>query len=52
VMYVARLAVNNQMPRNGTVKLGDLGTWQINNGVLVFSDPLVFTKDNINNYPW
>ncbi|HTK10675.1 MAG TPA: substrate-binding domain-containing protein [Ktedonobacteraceae bacterium] len=52
VMYVARLAANNAMPKNGSVKLGNLGTWQVNDGVLIFSQPLIFTKDNINQYAW
>lgn len=52
VMYVARLAANNQMPKNGTFTAGDLGTFQVNDGVIIFGKPLIFTKDNINNYPW
>lgn len=52
VMYVARMAANNQIPKNGTFTAGDLGQYTVKNGVIIFSKPLIFTKDNISNYPW
>ena len=50
VMYVARLASNNALKANGSFSAGDLGTFQVNNKVIVFSKPLVFTADNIDQY--
>jgi len=50
VMYVARLAANNAITANCTFTAGDLGTFTVKNKVIVFSEPLVFTKDNIDNY--
>ena len=50
VMYVARLAANNAIGPNSTFTAGDLGSFTAKNGVIVFSKPLVFTKDNIDDY--
>ena len=50
VMYVARLAANNAIGPNSTFTAGDLGTFTAKNKVIVFSKPLVFNKDNIDNY--
>ena len=50
VMYVARLAHNNAIQRNGTFTAGDLGTFTANDGVIVFSEPLVFNAQNIDQY--
>jgi len=50
VMYVARLAANNAVGPNSTFTAGDLGTFTAKDRVIVFSTPLVFTKDNIDKY--
>ncbi len=50
VMYVARLASNNALKANDTFTAGDLGTFKVNNKVIVFSKPLIFTADNIDQY--
>jgi ABC-type sugar transport system substrate-binding protein len=50
VMYVARLAANNAMPRNGTFTAGDLGEFKVSDGVIIFSEPLIFNAENIDNY--
>ena len=50
VMYVARLAANNAIGPNSTFTAGDLGSFTAKNRVIVFSKPLVFTKDNIDDY--
>ena len=50
VMYVARLAANNALQANGTFTAGDLGTFTVKDRVIVFSTPLVFDKNNIDNY--
>jgi len=50
VMYVARLAANKAITANCTFTAGDLGTFTVKDKVIVFSEPLVFTKDNIDNY--
>ncbi|MBE7210558.1 MAG: substrate-binding domain-containing protein [Gluconacetobacter diazotrophicus] len=50
VMYVARLTANNAIQRNGSFTAGDLGSFTAKDGVIVFSEPLVFTADNIDQY--
>jgi ABC-type sugar transport system substrate-binding protein len=50
VMYVARLAANNAIGPNSTFTAGDLGTFTAKDKVIVFSKPLVFTADNIDQY--
>jgi AI-2 transport system substrate-binding protein len=50
VTYVARLAANNAIGPNSTFTAGDLGTFTAKNKVILFSTPLIFTKDNIDNY--
>ena len=50
VTYVARLAVNNALKDGDTFSAGDLGTFTVKNKAIVFSEPLVFTKDNIDQY--
>jgi len=50
VMYVARLAVNHALQPDGTFTVPGLGTYTVNNKVIVFSKPLVFTADNIDKY--
>ena len=50
VMYVARLASNNALKANDTFTAGDLGTFAVKDKVIVFSKPLVFTADNIDQY--
>lgn len=48
--YVARLAANNALKDGDTFTAGDLGTFTVKNKAIVFSEPLVFTKDNIDQY--
>ena len=50
VMYVARLAANKAIGPNSTFTAGDLGTFTAHDKVIVFSTPLVFTADNIDQY--
>jgi ABC-type sugar transport system substrate-binding protein len=50
VMYVARLAYNNAIQRNGTFTAGDLGTFTAKDGVIIFSTPLMFNASNIDQY--
>ena len=50
VMYVARLAANNALKDNDTFTAGDLGTFTVKDKVIVFSKPLIFTKENIDQY--
>ena len=50
VMYVARLAYNNAIQRNGTFTAGDLGTFTAKDGVIIFSTPLIFNAQNIDQY--
>jgi hypothetical protein len=38
------------MPRNGTFTAGDLGEFKVNDGVIIFSEPLIFNAENIDNY--
>ncbi|GAB0112945.1 autoinducer 2 ABC transporter substrate-binding protein [Acidisoma sp. C75] len=50
VMYVARLAYNNAITKNSTFTAGDLGSFTAKNGVIIFSEPLVFNAQNIDQY--
>ena len=50
VMYVARLAANKAIGPNSTFTAGDLGSFTAHDKVIVFSTPLVFTADNIDQY--
>ncbi len=50
VMYVARLAANNAIQRNGSFTAGDLGSFTAKDGVIVFSTPLIFNAANIDQY--
>ncbi|MDR3494551.1 MAG: substrate-binding domain-containing protein [Ancalomicrobiaceae bacterium] len=50
VMYVARLAANGALKDNDTFTAGDLGTFTVKDKVIIFSEPLVFNKDNIDQY--
>ena len=50
VMYVARLAANGAIGPNSTFTAGDLGQFTAHDKVIVFSAPLVFTADNIDQY--
>ncbi len=50
VMYVARLAANNAIQRDGSFTAGDLGSFTAKDGVIVFSTPLVFDAGNIDQY--
>ena len=50
VMYVARLAANNAIGRDGSFTAGDLGSFTAKDGVIVFSAPLIFNAANIDQY--
>ncbi len=50
VMYVARLAANNAIQRDGSFTAGDLGSFTAKDGVIVFSTPLIFNAANIDQY--
>ena len=50
VMYVARLAANNAIQRDGSFNAGDLGSFTAKDGVIVFSTPLIFNAANIDQY--
>ncbi len=45
--YVARSAANNVLRDGDTFTTGYLGTFTFKNETIVFNEPLVFTKDNI-----
>ncbi len=50
VMHVSRLAANGTLQRNGSFTAGELGSFTAKDGVILFSEPLVFTQDNIDDY--
>ena len=50
VMTVARLAANGAIGPNSTFAAGDLGSFTAHDKVIVFSTPLVFTAENIDQY--
>lgn len=50
VMYVSRLAANGALKANDHFEAPGLGSFDVKNRVIVFSKPLVFTADNIDQY--
>ncbi|MDQ0009195.1 ABC-type sugar transport system substrate-binding protein [Luteibacter jiangsuensis] len=50
VMHVARLAANNALKPNDTFSVPGLGNYTVKDKVIIFSEPLVFTADNIDQY--
>lgn len=50
VMNIARMAYDGKVPQNGTITVGDFGTRDVKDGVIVFGDPLVFTKENVDQF--
>jgi hypothetical protein len=46
-VYIARLAANNAFKDVDAFRADDLGTYAVNNKVIVFGEPLAFTEDNI-----
>jgi ABC-type sugar transport system substrate-binding protein len=50
VMYVARLAANHALKPNDNFTVPGLGSYTVNNKVIVFSEPLIFTAANIDQY--
>lgn len=50
VMYVARLAYNNALKPNDHFEAPGLGSFDVKNKVIIFSEPLVFTAENIDKY--
>ncbi len=49
-MYVARLAANGALKANDTFTAPGLGTYEVKDKVIVFSEPLIFTAANIDQY--
>ena len=50
VMYVARLAANGALKDNDSFTAPGLGTFEVKDKVIVFSEPLVFDAANIDQY--
>jgi ABC-type sugar transport system substrate-binding protein len=50
IMRVARMVQDGQFPQSGNVEVKGFGQKEVKDGVIVFSDPLVFTKENVANY--
>ncbi|RYB02342.1 substrate-binding domain-containing protein [Lichenibacterium ramalinae] len=50
VMYVARLAANGALKDNDTFTAPGLGTYEVKDKVIVFSEPLIFDASNIDQY--
>ena len=50
VMYVARLAANGALKADDTFTAPGLGTYEVKNKVIVFSEPLIFDASNIDQY--
>ncbi|WP_458071145.1 autoinducer 2 ABC transporter substrate-binding protein [Rhodanobacter sp. BL-MT-08] len=50
VMHVARLAANNALKPNDHLSVPGLGDFEVKNKVIIFSEPLVFTAENIDQY--
>jgi ABC-type sugar transport system substrate-binding protein len=50
VMYVARLAANNALKPNDHFTAPGLGSFDVKDKVIIFSEPLVFTAENIDQY--
>ena len=50
VMHVARLAADGKLKPNDTLKVKGLGTYQVKDKVIVFSKPLIFNAENIDDY--
>lgn len=49
-VHVADLQRKGQMPRDGTIKAGRLGTITVKDGEVLLGDPMRFTKDNIDSF--
>ena len=50
VMHVARLAANNALKPDDTFSVPGLGNYTVKNKVIIFSEPLIFTAENIDQY--
>jgi ABC-type sugar transport system substrate-binding protein len=50
VMHVARLAANNALKPNDHLSVPGLGDFEVKDKVIIFSEPLVFTAENIDQY--
>jgi rhamnose transport system substrate-binding protein len=49
-VYVCDLLHKNQMPENGTIQAGRLGTIKVTNREVLLGEPKRFTRDNIDQY--
>jgi rhamnose transport system substrate-binding protein len=49
-VYAIDAYLHGKLPANGTLKAGRLGTLTVTDHVVNVGKPLIFTKDNINNY--
>lgn len=49
-MYVAKMAVEGKMVKNGTITAGKLGKIQVKNGEVILGPPAVFTEKNIDKF--
>jgi ABC-type sugar transport system substrate-binding protein len=50
VMHVARLAANKALKDNDSFTVDGLGSFTVKDKVIVFSEPLIFNADNIDQY--
>jgi ABC-type sugar transport system substrate-binding protein len=50
VMHVARLAANGALKPNDTFSVTGLGNYTVKDKVIIFSEPLIFTAENIDQY--
>jgi ABC-type sugar transport system substrate-binding protein len=50
VMHVARLAANNALKPNDHLSVPGLGEFEVKDKVIIFSEPLIFTAANIDQY--
>lgn len=50
VMYMARMVHDGKVPENGTITVGPFGTREVKDKVVVFGDPVAFTKANVDQY--
>ena len=50
IMHIARMVHNGEVPENGTITVGPFGEREVKNKVVVFGDPVVFNKANVDQY--
>jgi rhamnose transport system substrate-binding protein len=49
-VYAINAALKGKLPANGSLRAGHLGTLSVTDNVVNVGKPLIFTKENINNY--